>query len=72
MKRLLVGHGQSGDVTPEDVFLNLYTNTDNVSNYTRATLNDAQHNRSIINTGITLRIRRDVDGDFTITKVEEF
>jgi hypothetical protein len=74
MKRLhfTTGTGPGGDVSPEDTFLNLYTDKTNLGNAVRISLADATHNRPSPSQGITVRIRRDVDGDFTITKIAEF
>lgn len=71
MKNLTLTQQVGPLATPEAGYLNLYVNDNNASNIIRDNLTSARGSRNS-GPGICLRITRDMNGDFTIEKIEEF
>ena len=73
MKKLTCNSGvfASEKIEPADMFLNLYIHA-TAAGSAQSDLGQARNARPPVNSGITIKITRDDQGDFSIEKVEEF
>lgn len=73
MKRLITFEPHHSETyTPTEVFVNLYLEGQVTGTTSYTSLEFARTARLSYVGGVTLRIARDVAGDFTVTKEEEF
>lgn len=73
MKRLITFEPHHSETyTPSEEFVNLYLEGPVLGAISYGTLEQARDARMSFVGGVTLRVARDVAGDFTVTKEEEF